>query len=122
MGGVQPFVELRSFGVLPLGAARLTGPGTLPFRGIIHVAGINHAWRSTEQSVRDSVRNALVIAKNEGFRSVAFPAIGAGSSIALGNRQIALWGISEQRSLKIVAEEASRSDYLGEVMVVKFRK
>lgn len=120
--GTAPFEELRKFGVLPLGAARLTAAGKLPFKGIIHVAGINHAWRSSERSVRDSVINALTIARNERFSSVAFPAIGAGSSISIGTKEIPIWGLSTKRSLEIIREEAGRSDFEGKVVIVKFKR
>ena len=78
-GGTAPFRELAPTGPLPLGQARLTGPGTLPFKGIIHVAGINMLWRASERSVKDSVQNAVALAKLHGFKSVAMPIIGAGS-------------------------------------------
>lgn len=77
--GTEPFRQLRRHGVLPLGAAVATGAGRLPHRAIIHVAGINHLWRASERSVRDSVRNACALAEREGYRSLAFPIIGAGS-------------------------------------------
>ena len=120
--GSAPFQELRKFGVLPLGAARLTSAGKLPFKGIIHVAGINHAWLSSERSVRESVRHALAIARNEHFSSVAFPAIGAGSSVFVRGREVAIWGLTVKRSLAIIQDEAARSDFEGRVVVVKFRK
>ena len=53
-GGKQPFREVARYGAIPLGGAVLTSAGTLPFRGIIHVAGINMLWRASEQSIRDS--------------------------------------------------------------------
>jgi D-aminopeptidase len=31
----------------------------LPYRSIIHVAGINMFWRASEKSIRGSVRNAI---------------------------------------------------------------
>ena len=49
------------------------------FHGIIHVAGIGLAWRSSERSIRLSVRNALRLASELGYHSVAFPLIGAGT-------------------------------------------
>jgi O-acetyl-ADP-ribose deacetylase (regulator of RNase III) len=58
-GGAQPFCEVARHGPIPLGGAVLTSAGRLPFRGIIHVAGINMLWRSSEFSVRQSVRNAI---------------------------------------------------------------
>jgi O-acetyl-ADP-ribose deacetylase (regulator of RNase III) len=78
-GSTVPFKELRRHGPIPLGGAVLTSAGRLPFKGIIHVAGINLFWRASEQSIRDSVRNAVRLAHQKGFRSMAFPLIGAGS-------------------------------------------
>lgn len=78
-GGTGPFKELRKHGAMPLGSAVLTSAGKLPFKGIIHVAGINMLWRASERSIRDSVRNAMAVAEENGFQSIAFPLVGAGS-------------------------------------------
>ena len=43
------------------------------------MAGINLLWRASERSIRDSVRNAMRVARERGFTSIAFPLIGAGS-------------------------------------------
>lgn len=77
--GTEPFKELARTGPLPLGGARLTGPGKLPFKGIIHVAGISMWWRSSERSIRESTRNAVELASDLGFQSIAFPVIGGGT-------------------------------------------
>ncbi len=110
-GGYQPFRELSRKGVLPLGGAVLTGAGRLPFRGIIHVAGIGVLWRSSEQSIRTSVRNALALARQQGFRSVAFPLIGAGTG---GGRSAQVQAIME--------DEIRKSDYAGEVLLVRYKQ
>lgn len=81
-GGTRPFKEVAKFGAIPLGEARLTPAGNLPFKAIIHVAGINMFWVATEKSVTDSVKNAMQIVNEQGYKSVAFPLIGSGS----GNR------------------------------------
>lgn len=78
-GGIQPFKELARYGPMPLGSARLTSAGRLPFKGIIHVAGIDMFWRASERSIRDSVKNAVALAEEKGFASIAFPVIGAGA-------------------------------------------
>lgn len=78
-GGWQPFQEVSKHGAISLGGAVLTGAGKLPFKGIIHVAGINLFWQASEKSIRDSVRNVLKIVNEQKFTSVAFPIIGAGS-------------------------------------------
>ena len=53
--GVGPVVEVGRHGPIPLGGAVLTGAGRLPFRGIIHVAGISGWWVASEASIRGSV-------------------------------------------------------------------
>jgi len=65
--GYQPFRELSKLGPIPLGNAVLTSPGKLPYRGIIHVAGINMLWRASEFSIRRSVANAIRLAEDEQF-------------------------------------------------------
>ena len=55
-GGYQPFRELAAFGMLKAGEARLTSAGRLPYKAIIHVAGINLLWCSSDWSIRESVR------------------------------------------------------------------
>lgn len=108
--GLQPFREVARFGPIPLGGAVLTSAGRLPYRGIIHVAGINLLWRSSEHSVRESVRNAMQIVTAENFRSVAFPLIGAGSG-----------GGSSARIQEMMFEELTAIPFDGEVRVVRFR-
>jgi O-acetyl-ADP-ribose deacetylase (regulator of RNase III) len=45
-GGRQPFWELGRMGVIPLGHAVETSAGSLPFKSIIHVAGINQSSKT----------------------------------------------------------------------------
>ncbi len=70
-GGLQPFRELGRLGAIPPGHAVETSAGQLPFKSIIHVAGINMLWRSSERSIRDSVRHAIEIAQHRGYKSIA---------------------------------------------------
>lgn len=109
--GYQPFRELARNGPIPLGGAVETGAGRLPFRAIIHVAGISMWWRSSEKAIRDCVRSALAIARSRGFRSIAFPLIGAGTG-----------GLSPERVLAIMQEELRSVEYDGEVRLVRFRR
>ena len=109
--GYEPFRELGRKGAIPLGGAVETGAGRLPYRSIIHVAGINMLWRSSEMAIRGCVRSALRIAQERGYRSVAFPLIGAGSG-----------GFSPERALAIMREEAPQCQYDGEVRFVRFRR
>jgi O-acetyl-ADP-ribose deacetylase len=48
-----------------LGGAVETSAGRLQFKAIIHVAGINLLWRSSERTIRSCVRSALKIARDK---------------------------------------------------------
>ena len=108
-GGTGPFKELRKHGPIPLGGAVLTSAGRLPFKGIIHVAGINMLWRASERSIRDSVRNAMKLASEHRFESVAFPLIGAGSG-----------GFNQQGAQEIMEDELQELESSLDVTVVVF--
>jgi O-acetyl-ADP-ribose deacetylase (regulator of RNase III) len=107
--GVNPFRELRRHRALRPGSAVVTSAGRLPLRGIIHVAGLSAFWRSSEQIVRLCVRNALVAATQHGFRSVAFPLVGAGTG-----------GLDPELVRETMLDEISRSEFEGRVLVVTF--
>jgi O-acetyl-ADP-ribose deacetylase (regulator of RNase III) len=108
--GTEPFRQLRKFGLIPLGQAVETMAGTLPFKAIIHVAGINLLWQSSERSVRDSVRNALELARDRGYKSIGLPLIGAGSGSGNSVR-VEKWMIDELKLL----------EFDGEVRVIRYK-
>jgi O-acetyl-ADP-ribose deacetylase (regulator of RNase III) len=110
-GGLQPFRELGRVGAIGLGEAVETSAGRLPFKSIIHVAGINMLWRSSESSIRDSVRSAVVIARDRGYRSIALPLIGAGSG-----------GGKPSMVQSIIEDELTICQFEGEVRVVRYSK
>ncbi len=110
-GGTGPFKELREHGSIPLASAVLTSAGRLPFKAIIHVAGINMLWRASEWSIRQSVRNAMALAHEKGFQSIAFPLIGAGSG-----------GFDEVRTKAIMMDELGKIDSPMDVRLVVFKK
>lgn len=109
--GLQSFRELGRIGAIPLGHAVQTSAGRLPFKSIIHVAGINMLWRSSQRSIRDSVRNAINLAKKSGFQSIAMPLIGAGSG-----------GGDPDTVQSLIVDELARCDFDGKVIVVRYRK
>lgn len=109
-GGKQPFREVARHGPIPLGGAVLTSAGSLPFKAIIHVAGINMLWRASERSIRDSVKSAMAIVAEQAFSSVAFPVIGAGSG-----------GLGEERALELMQGELACLDSSARVTIVRFR-
>lgn len=107
--GVSPFREL-GWRPMKLSEARVTGAGRLPFKAIIHVAGINMLWRASTYSIQSSTRNALTVAEERGLRSIAFPLIGAGSG-----------GFNEEKALALM-EEAIPPESEIEVRIVLFSK
>jgi O-acetyl-ADP-ribose deacetylase (regulator of RNase III) len=107
--GYAPFRELGKMGPIPLGGAVETSAGRLPFRAIIHVAGIDMLWRSSERAIRGCVRSALAIARERGYRSIAFPLIGAGTG-----------GFSPEQTIQIMREEIASSGFDGEVRFVRY--
>lgn len=110
-GGATPFKELAKHGAIPLGGAVLTSAGKLRFKGIIHVAGINMLWRASERSILESVRNAMALAREKGFQSIAFPLIGAGSG-----------GFNQERARAIMEDELGKLESAMEVRIVVFAK
>lgn len=109
-GGLTPFREVGRAGPIPLGGAVLTSAGRLPFRAIIHVAGINMLWRASERSIRGSVESAMRIATTQGFTSLAFPVIGAGSG-----------GYREPDALALMQEALQTFEAPPTVRIVRFR-
>lgn len=98
--GYAPFRELAKLGPIPLGQAVYTTAGKLPFRGIIHVAGINLLWRASEYSIRHSVQNAIRLAEEKQFRTIAFPILGSGSG---GFRQEKACSIMEDELMRVAS-------------------
>lgn len=110
-GGYQPFRELARCGPLKAGEACVTSAGRLPFKAIIHVAGINLLWRSSPEIVRNCVSSALALASERSFDSLAFPLIGAGTG-----------GMDRDLVVRIMSEAAERSAYEGEIRIVRFKR
>jgi O-acetyl-ADP-ribose deacetylase (regulator of RNase III) len=110
-GGTGPFKELHKHGSISLGGAVLTLAGRLPFKAIIHIAGINMFWRASEWSIRQSMRNAMALANEKGFQSITFPIIGAGSG-----------GFNQERARVIMEDELGKMDFPMEVRLVVYQK
>ena len=100
VAGREPFRELARHGWLSPGSAVLTGGGLLN-KPLIHVAGLNLFWRSTEAIVSRCTTSALALAGEQGMVSLAMPLIGSG-----------VGGLSVTQSLRAIsaAVEASESD------------
>ncbi|MDX1401995.1 MAG: macro domain-containing protein [Kiloniellales bacterium] len=110
-GGYAPFRELGKHGPIPLGGAVQTSAGRLPFKAIIHVAGISMFWVSSERSIRESVKSAMALAKAGNCRSIAFPLVGAGTG-----------GGKAQWVITLMQDELRRIEFDGEVRIVKYKR
>lgn len=109
-GGTQPFRQLAKHGPMRLGEAVATGAGKLPFKCIIHVAGINMLWRASEQSIRESTTNAANLAMSMQLKSLALPLIGAGSG-----------GFSAERAKEIMRQSLSQVQGDLEAVLVEYK-
>ena len=97
-------------GAIPLGGAVATGAGRLPYKIIIHVAGINMLWRASRASICNSVRNAVALAEQLQLASLAMPIIGAGSG-----------GFARDAAEAILLETLQAMPVTIDVVVVRFR-
>jgi O-acetyl-ADP-ribose deacetylase (regulator of RNase III) len=107
--GYRPFIEVGRAGAIPLGGAVLTGAGRLPFKAIIHVAGINMLWHASAQSIQGSVYSAMSIVNAQNFSSVAFPVIGAGSG-----------GFNKPQALALIMNAFATINSCARVIVVRW--
>jgi O-acetyl-ADP-ribose deacetylase (regulator of RNase III) len=96
-GGPQIQAECDAHGRIAVGDAALTGAGDLEARFVIHAASMPPGGQANEISVRTSLRRSLELAAEQGCRTVAVPAIGAGVA-----------GVPVRRSAEILLDEARR--------------
>lgn len=108
--GLEPFNEVQSFGMLKLGEAVLTTSGNLKCKGIIHVAGIDIFWNSSEKATKLSAKNIVKIMIENNFDSVAVPLIGCGAN-----------KLDEDICINILKEEFSIISE-KDIYIVKYRK
>ena len=93
-----------------VGGAVMTSAGRLPYKAIIHVAGINMFWRATEESIRQSSVNAALLAVSQGFASLAFPIIGAGSG-----------GFPKSRAVDLMTDSLETFSGSLRILIVDFK-
>ncbi len=68
-------------------------------------------WRASERSIRDSVRNAIRVAQENNFHSIAFPLIGTGSG-----------SFNQDQAKSLMLDELGKLDVEMTVKIVVFRK
>jgi O-acetyl-ADP-ribose deacetylase (regulator of RNase III) len=78
-GGERIQQECERIGPIRLGAAAVTIGGNLKAHYVIHAAGMRSGEKATAESIRQATRASLFRAEEKAIRSLAFPALGAGT-------------------------------------------
>jgi len=77
-GGIEIEKEAVSKGPIEVGNAIDSTAGKLPYRCIIHAAGMGQNLKTNENIVYKTTVNSLLLADKLKLKSIAFPAIGTG--------------------------------------------
>ncbi len=96
-GGPSIQKECDRIGGTSVGTAVITGSGDLPFKHVIHAVGPRNGEGDEDRKLAAAVRSSLALADRHGLKSIALPAISAGS-----------FGIPMDRSARITLTEIHR--------------
>lgn len=77
-GGVEIEKDAVARGPIRVGEAVESIAGSLPYKYIIHAAGMGQDLRTNEHIVYKATKNSLLLADRLELKSIAFPAIGTG--------------------------------------------
>jgi len=77
-GGIEIEKDVMAKGPIDVGQAVESIAGKLPYKYIIHAAGMGQDLRTDEHIVYEVTKNSLLLADKLGLKSIAFPAIGTG--------------------------------------------
>jgi O-acetyl-ADP-ribose deacetylase (regulator of RNase III) len=89
--------ESDKIGVVPVGNAVITDSGTLPCKAVIHAVGPKFGEGKEDQKLRSAMKNTLILAQANGFKSISIPAISSG-----------IFGFPKDRCAKILVNESIR--------------
>lgn len=79
-GGERIQEECERLGPTALGAAVVTTAGSLKAFYVVHAAAMNPEGEAVADSVQLATHNTLLRTEEKAFKSIAFPAIGAGAA------------------------------------------
>jgi O-acetyl-ADP-ribose deacetylase len=89
--------ESDKIGVVPVGNAVITGSGTLPCKVVIYAVGPKFGEGKEDQKLRSAMKNTLILAQANGFKSISIPAISSG-----------IFGFPKDKCAKILINESIR--------------
>ena len=94
--GLELLEECRLLGGCKTGQAKITKGYKLPARFVIHTVGpvyYDYTPAEAEALLTDCYKNSLALAKEKGFKTVAFPLISAG-----------VYGYPQREAIKVAVE------------------
>jgi len=77
-GGPAIQAECNAHGSIRVGEAAITGAGELSARHVIHAASMGLGGRTTRASLTSSMDHAFRLARDNGVKTIAIPAVGTG--------------------------------------------
>ncbi|HXB05045.1 MAG TPA: macro domain-containing protein [Candidatus Acidoferrum sp.] len=77
-GGAAIQQECDEHGPIKVGEAAITGAGDLPARFVIHAASMGLGGVTTSHALRSTMANTFRLARDNGVRTIAIPAVGTG--------------------------------------------
>jgi len=87
--------ESDKIGYLPVGKAVMTTAGKLACKAVIHVVGPRNGEPKENEKLSQAIDNALILAQQNGFKSISIPAISTG-----------IFGFPKDKCAKILVEES----------------
>ncbi len=86
--------ESDKIGYVPTGSAAITSAGKLKAKYVIHTVGPVWGEKDEDNKLKNAVKNALVLAEENGLKSVSLPAISSG-----------IFGFPKERAASIIFQE-----------------
>lgn len=77
-GGPAIQAECDAHGPVRVGEAAITGGGNLPARHVLHAASMQLGGRTTRSALTSSMDNVFRLARENGVKTIAIPAVGTG--------------------------------------------
>jgi O-acetyl-ADP-ribose deacetylase (regulator of RNase III) len=86
--------ESKEIGFVPVGSSVITSSGNLPCKAVIHTVGPRMGEGNEDEKLRKAINSCLELGLQNGFRTIAIPAISSG-----------IFGFPKDRCAKILVNE-----------------